>query len=175
MGVAWRAEGTEWDILSICGAYFAGEDSLTPTEIIIPDENSIVKNINIVVDRSKARKVTETYIQGSVQFNGTWPSEFTEARVVATTKFNIFPTILPTMLDLAFSPTIDKGSTSYNYNIKAFPGTFAAIGVVFLNESQTLTVDDILYSLDIGGLDLDPFELPENTTMDGPDFVIEFP
>ena len=175
MGVAWRAAGTEWDIMSICGAYFTGEDSLTPTDVIIPDENSIVENINIVVNRSRARKVTETYIQGKVLFNGTWPEDFTEARIVATTRFNIYPTELPTMLDLAFSPTIEVGSTSYDYYIKAFPGTFAAIGVVFLNEQQTLTIDDILYSLDIGGLSIDPFVLTENTTTDGPDFTIQFP
>jgi hypothetical protein len=175
MGVAWRAEGTEWDILSICGAYFAGEDSLAPSDIIIPNEDSIIDNINIVVNRSKARIVSETYIQGNVQFNGTWPEGFTEARVVATTKFQIFPTELPTMLDLAFSPTIEVGSASVNYNIKAFPGTFAAIGVIFLNEEQTLTIDDILYSLDVGGLSIEPFEVLENTTVNGPDFTIQFP
>lgn len=175
MGVAWRAEGTEWDVMSICGAYFSGEDSLAPSEVIIPDENAIVEDINIVVNRSKARKVTETYIQGSVQFNGTWPAEFTEARVVATTKFQIFPTLLPTMLDLAFSTTITAGSTSFDYNIKAFPGTFAAIGVVFMNEQQTLTIDDLLYSLDIGGLSIEPFEVEESTTVDGPDFTVQFP
>jgi hypothetical protein len=174
MGVAWRAEGTEWDIMSICGAYFAGEDSLAPSDIIIPNEDSNIENINIVVNRSKARKVSETYIQGNVQFNGTWPEQFTEARVVATTKFQIFPTELPTMLDLAFSPTIEIGSTSVDYNIKAFPGTFAAIGVIFLNESQTLTIHDILYSLDVGGLSIEPFEVMENTTVNGPDFTIEF-
>jgi hypothetical protein len=174
MGVAWRAEGTEWDIMSICGAYFAGEDSLAPSDVIIPNEDSIIENINIVVDRSKARKVTETYIQGSVTFDGTWPEEFTEARVVATTKFQIFPTELPTMLDLAFSPTIEVGSTNVDYNIKAFPGTFAAIGVIFLNEEQTLTIDDILYSLDVGGLSIEPFDVAENTTVDGPDFNIDF-
>lgn len=175
MGVAWRAEGTEWDILSICGAYFAEEDSLAPLDVIIPNEDSIIENINIVVNRSKARIVSETYIQGNVTFNGTWPEQFTEARVVATTKFQIFPTILPTMLDLAFSPTIEVGSTSVDYNIKAFPGTFAAIGVIFLNEEQTLTIDDILYSVDVEGLSLEPFELDENTTVDGPDFAIQFP
>jgi hypothetical protein len=174
MGVAWRAKGTEWDIMSICGAYFAGEDSLAPSDVVIPDENSIIEDINIVVNRSKARKVSETYIQGSVDFNGAWPEQFTEARVVATTKFQIFPTELPTMLDLAFSPTIEVGSTSVDYNIKAFPGTFAAIGVIFLNEEQTLTIDDILYSLDVGGLSIEPFDVAENATVNGPDFTIEF-
>lgn len=175
MGVAWRAKGTEWDPMSICGAYFSGEDSLTPADVIIPDKNSIVEDIHIVVNRSKARKITETYIQGNVQFSGTWPEQFTEARVVATTRFQIYPTELPTMLDLAFGPTIEVGSISVDYKIKAFPGIFAAIGVVFLNEQQTLTIDDILYSLDIGGLSIEPFELIENTTVDGPDFVVQFP
>lgn len=174
MGVAWRAKGTDWDIMSICGAYFAGEDSLAPSDVIVPDNESIVENINIVVNRSRARIVSETYIRGNVVFNGEWPAEFTEARVVATTKFQIFPTELPTMLDLAFSAPIDVGSTSVEYNIKAFPGTFAAIGVIFLKEDQSLTIEDILYSLEVGGLSTEALEVSENTTVDGPDFSIQF-
>ncbi len=174
VGVAWRAEGTNWDVMSICGAYFAGEDSLAPTEVKVPDENTIVKDINMVVKRSEARKATETYIEGSVTFNGAWPADFTEAMVIATTEFQIFPTVLPTMLDLAFSETIPTGTNSYDYSIKAFPGTFAAIGVVFLKETEQLSVEDILYSLDVGGLSLEPFEVEENKVINGPDFNIQF-
>jgi hypothetical protein len=174
IGVAWRAEGTDWDIVSICGAYFAGEDSLAPSEVVVPDENTIVKDINIVVRRSRARKATETYIQGNVTFTGTWPTGITEARVIATTKFQIFPTILPTMLDLALSDPITPGITSTQYTLKAFPGTFAAVGVIFLKADQPLSIDDILYSLDVGGLSINPFVVPENSTVAGPNFDIKF-
>ena len=151
VGVVWRAEGTEWDLMSICGAYFAGEDSLAPSEVVVPNEDTIVKDINIVVNRSKARKITETYIEGNLSFAGTWPQGFTEARVIATTKFQIFPPILPTMLDLAFSDPIPAGSVQASYKMRAFPGTFAAIGVVFFKGEEQLTIDDILYSLDVDG------------------------
>mgnify|MGYP006277604561 CR=1 FL=1 len=174
VGVVWRAAETEWDLMSICGAYFAGEDSLAPSEVTIPDADTIVKDINIVVNRSKARKVTDTYIEGKVTFNGTWPSQFTEARVIATTKFRIFPPILPTMLDLAFSDPIPAGSTEIDYKMRAFPGTFAAIGVIFLKGEEQLTIDDILYSLDVDGLNLEPFEVAENTTVSNQNFDIRF-
>jgi len=174
VGVAWRAEGTNWDVMSICGAYFVGEDSLAPGEIEIPSDDTIIKDINIVVDRSKARKATETYIQGNVAFNGDWPEGITEARVIATTRFQIFPTVIPTMLDLAFGASIPAGTTSFNYNLKAFPGTFAAIGVIFLKADEQLNINDILYSLDVGGLSLDPFAVEENTVATGPDFNVQF-
>lgn len=175
MGVVWRAEGTEWDLMSICGAYFAGEDSLAPSEVIVPHGESFVEDINIVVDRSKARKVTETYIQGNITFNGTWPQGFSEARVITTTRFQIFPPILPTMLDLAFSDPIPVGTESASYSMRAFPGTFAAIGVIFLKGEEEMTIDDILYSLDVGGLELTPFDVAENTTVSDKNFNIVFP
>lgn len=174
VGVVWRAEGTSWDVMSICGAYFAGDDSLAPSPVVVPDANTIVKNVNIVVKRPHARKITETYIEGHIAFNGAWPAGFTEARVIATTKFQIFPTILPTMLDLAFSDPIPAGSTTANYRMRAFPGTFAAMGVIFLKGDQQLTINDILYSLDVGGLNLEPFTVAENQIVSGRDFTIQF-
>jgi hypothetical protein len=174
VGVVWRAQGTEWDLMSICGAYFAGEDSLAPSEVRIPDAETIIQDINIVVNRSKARKITETYIQGNLSFNGTWPAQFTEARVIATTKFQIFPPILPTMLDLAFSDPIPAGTDAAEYKMRAFPGTFAAIGVIFLKGEEQLTIDDILYSLDVDGLSLEPFDVAENAVVSNQDFNITF-
>jgi hypothetical protein len=174
VGVAWRAEGTTWDFVSICGAYFAGEDSLAPSEVVVPDEDTFVENINIFVNRSRARKATETYIQGNVTFTGAWPADFTEARVIATTKFQIFPVLLPTMLDLALSEPIPRETANMQYRLKAWPGTFAAVGVIFLKEGQDLSINDILYSLDVGGLSIDPFTVAENATVAGPNFDIKF-
>ena len=134
----------------------------------------MIQDINIVVNRSKARKITETYIEGDITFDGTWPSGVTEARVIATTKFQVFPPILPTMLDLAFSDPIPAGSTTASYKMRAFPGTFAAIGVIFIKEGQLLTINDILYSLDVGGLSLEPFDVAENSVVSGRDFNIQF-
>ncbi|MBN1560881.1 hypothetical protein JW998_11565 [candidate division KSB1 bacterium] len=174
VGVVWRAEGTSWDLMSICGAYFAGDDSLAPSKVVVPNEETIVRDVNIVVRRSRARKITDTFIEGNILFNGTWPAGCTEARVIATTKFQIHPTILPTMLDLAFSDPIPAGTTAANYRMRAFPGTFAAMGVIFLKGDEQLTIADILYSLDVGGLNLEPFVVAENQVVAGRDFNIQF-
>jgi hypothetical protein len=174
VGVAWRAEGTNWDILSICGFYFAGEDSLAPGQVVVPTDVSVIDNIDIVVNRSKARKITDTKIVGSITFNGSWPANVTEARVIATTRFSIIPIEMPTLLDLAFSDVIEPGITSLDYEVKAFPGTFVATGVIFFREGQTLSVNDIFYSAEVGGLDVNPYEVPEDSTVTGPDFNIQF-
>ncbi len=174
VGVAWRAESQSWALTSICGAYFAGEDSLSPTEVVIPSEDSVIENVNMKVNRTKAREVTDTKIAGSIEFQGEWPSDIIEARVIATTKFNIFPTELPTMLDLGFSDGIEPGTAQVDYLIQAFPGTFVATGVLFFREGQKLTMNDIFYSLDVNGLDLSQYKVERNKTADGPDFVIQF-
>jgi hypothetical protein len=174
VGVAWRAEGTNWDILSICGFYFAGEDSLAPGQVVIPSDISVVDHIDISVNRSKARKITDTKIIGSITFNGTWPADVTEVRVIASTRFSIIPIEMPTLLDLAFSDVIRPGIASFDYEIKAFPGTFVATGVIFFREGQTLSIDDIFYSAEVGGLNVDPYDVPEDATVAGPDFNIQF-
>ncbi|MBN1996223.1 hypothetical protein JW935_01640, partial [candidate division KSB1 bacterium] len=174
IGVVWRSVGTNFDLLSICGAYFAGTDSLAPSEVVVPDANTIVEPISILVNKSKARKITDTKIIGKIVFNGNWPSNFVEARVVATTKFNIFPTILPTILDFGFSSPISPGIDSYDYIVNAFPGTFVATGVVFFNETRTLTVNDVFYSSEVGALDLTPYTVVEDQHYDGPTFNVKF-
>ncbi|MBN1479503.1 hypothetical protein JXA70_04455 [candidate division KSB1 bacterium] len=177
VGVVWRAAGTSWDLMSICGAYFAGKDSLAPSEVVLSDDNSFAENINIVVNRSKARKITETYIEGNITFQGEWPADVTEARVIATTKLVLWPPTLPTMLDLAFSDPIPVGTTATSYRMRAFPGQFVAIGVIFLKGDEQLTINDILYSNDVGALaaeEEDAFEVVENAVVSGKDFTVEF-
>ncbi len=174
VGVAWRAEGASWDIISVCGLYFDSTDSLSPTPITIPDKNTIVPGINIGVNRSRAHKVTDTHITGSVTFAGSWPDSIREARVIATTRFSIIPLQLPTLLDISFSNSIPAGSDSATYTINAFPGTYAAIGVLFFRAGQTLSLDDIAYSISVKGLNLAPLEVPENSTTAGPNFAIDF-
>lgn len=177
IGVVWRAEGTSWDLMSICGAYFAGKDSLAPSQVIVPDEQTFVKNINIVVNRSKARKITETYIEGNITFQGTWPPDVTEARVIATTKLVLWPPTLPTMLDLAFSDPIAPESREVSYRMRAFPGRFVAIGVIFLKGDQQMTINDILYSNDVDALlaeEKDAFDVVENSVVSGKNFTVVF-
>jgi len=174
IGVAWREQNSTWDIISICGIYFSGTDSLAPGEIIIPTDTTQVNNINLFVDRSKARKVTNTKISGSVKFEGVWPDSVSEVRVIATTKFNFFPTVLPTLLDLSFSNSISSGIDSSDYIINAFPATYVATAVIFFKSGQSLSFNDIVYSLNAGGLSLTPFTTIEDSTTAGPDFHIRF-
>jgi len=174
IGVAWREQNSTWDIISICGIYFSGTDSLSPGEIVILTDTSQVSNINIVVDRSKARKVTNTKITGSIIFEGAWPDSVLEVLVIATTKFKFFPTILPTLLDLSFSNSISSGVDSSEYTINAFPTTYVATAVIFFKSGQSLSFDDIIYSLNVGGLNMTPITTIEDSTIAGPDFHIRF-
>ena len=174
IGVAWREQNSIWDIISVCGIHFSGSDSLAPGEIVIPTDTSQVNNINIIVDRSQAKRVTNTKIIGSVKFTGAWPDSVLEVRVIATTKFNFFPTVLPTLLDLSFSNSISAGIDSAEYIINAFPDTYVATAVIFFQSGQSLSFDDIIFSLNVGGLNLTPFTAVEDSTTVGPDFQIVF-
>jgi hypothetical protein len=174
IGVAWREKDSVWDVLSICGVYFSGSDSLAPSEIVIPSDTSMIQNIDIRVNRSKAHKVTDTKITGSISSSGTWPADITEARVIATTKFSLVPTVLPSLLDLAFSDKIVPGTTQTDYVIKAFPGKFVATGVLFFKQGHNLSLTDIIYSAQIGGLSLGEYEVQEDSTGHGPDFNVQF-
>ncbi len=174
IGVIWRAKDTTWDILSICSVYFEGGDSLSPGEIVILTDTSHVFGINMHVNRSQSKKITDTKIQGNIIFNGDWPATITDARVIATTRFSINPIQLPTLLDIAFSGGITPGEDSVSYSIRAFPGTFAATGVVFFKEGQSLSLGDILYTIQVKGLSVAPYTIEENQHLQGPGFQIQF-
>jgi hypothetical protein len=174
VGVVWRPQNADWDLLSICGFYFTEGDSLAPGEVVIPDDQTVVENIDITVDRSKARKITDTKIIGSITFNTPWPADIVEARVIASTKFSLAPLELPTLLDLGFSDVIEPGTAEINYVINAFPARFVATGILFFKEGKQLELEDIIYSSQVGGLDLTPYEVEEDSTYIGPDFIINF-
>ena len=174
IGIAWREQNSIWDIISICGIYFSGSDSLSPGEIVIQTDTSQVSNIDIFVDRSKARKVTNTKITGSIKFEGTWPDSVEDVRVIVTTKFKFFPPVLPTLLDLSFSNSISAGVDSSDYTINAFPATYVATAVIFFKSGQSLSFDDIIFSLNVGGMNMTPFSTIEDSTTVGPDFHIKF-
>lgn len=174
VGIAWRAENSTWDIMSICGLYFEGENKLSPGEIVIATDTSQVKNINIFVDRAKAKKITNTKITGKIKFEGAWPDSIIDVRVIATDHLTIIPLSLPSLLDISFSDGIEVGADSVDYVIKAFPTTYVATGVIFFKSGQTLSENDLFYSLNIGGLSLTPYTIEEDSTIHGPDFSIKF-
>ncbi|OQX95401.1 hypothetical protein B6I21_05600 [candidate division KSB1 bacterium 4572_119] len=169
VGVAWREVGSLWDIISICGIYFSGYDSLSPGEIVIPSDTSQINNIDIVVNRSRAHRITNSKITGSVTFKGTWPDSVLDVRVIATTKFSIFPVYqLPTLLDISFSNGIAQGMDSAQYVINAFPGNYEATAVLLFRENTSFSLENII------ALDQTPYTVPEDSTVKGPDFEINF-
>ena len=174
IGVAWREQDSVWDIISVCGLYFSGEDSLAPGEITIASDTSQVNDIDIFVNRSTAHQVTDSKINGSITFEGTRPDSISDAYVIATTKFSLFPTVLPSLLDISFSNSIPIHEDSVSYTINAFPGKYVATGVLFFKSGQSLSLDDILYSLSVNGLDFMQYEVQADSTVAGPDFQIKF-
>ena len=179
VGIAWRTEGTEWNFPGICGFYFSGttpEDSLAPAPVTIENDTTVIKRVNMKIDRSKARIISAAKIKGSITFNGVWPDSFAEARVIATTRLDLQTLDLPTLNDLAIdNDRIAVGSTAYNYEIPAFPGNFLATFVIFFVKDEKLTVRDVLWSNDHDGLNMDnTYTVELNQTVEGPDFTITF-
>ena len=168
VGVAWREQNASWDIISICGLYFSGQDSLIPGEVIIPSDTSVVNNIDIIVNRTKAHRVTESKIIGSIKFEGTWPDSVIDIRVIATTKFSLFPVELPTLLDISFSNGITSGTDSAEYVINAFPARYMATAVLMFRSNESFSLNNII------ALDQTPYTVLEDSTVIGPDFYIKF-
>lgn len=175
LGVAWREQDSIWDLVSIAGLYFSGSDSLSPGEIIVKTDTSLVTGINIFVNRANAKKVTDSKIIGPIDFQGEWPTDIQEVRVIATTKFTLVPSIiLPSLLDLSFSQSIPIGIKSTTYTINAFPGSYVATGVIFFRTGQSLSLEDIVYTLGVGGLNISQYEVLEDSTVSGPALHIKF-
>lgn len=175
-GVAWREQGGTWDIASICGLYFAGTDSLTPGDLVLTTPSSEIKGINIQVNRSKAKKVTQSRIHGKIRFTGTWPDSISEVRVIAAAApFTIFPALkLPTLLDLSFSGQIPANVDSADYVISAFPAKYYATGIIFFRKNSSLSADDLMYSLQKGGINFTPYDVLADSVVHGPDFKFKF-
>ena len=179
VGIAWRNEGADWNFPSICSFYFTGttqEDSLAPAPITIANDSDVVKRVSMKVDRSKARIVSAAKIIGSITLIGDWPDSVTEARVIATTRFDLNTLDLPTLNDLALDDeSIPKGATTFDYDIPAFPGNFLATFVIFFKAERKISVADVLWSNDHGGLDIDTkYTVALDQTVEGPDFTITF-
>jgi hypothetical protein len=179
VGIAWRNEGADWNFPSICSFYFTGnsqEDSLAPAPVTIANDSDVVRRVNMKVDRSKARIVSAAKISGTVTFSGEWPGDVTEARVIATTRFDLLTLDLPTLNDLALDDqSIPKGATTFDYDIPAFPGNFLATFVIFFKANGKITVSDVTWSNDHGGLDMDTkYTVALDQTVKGPNFAIDF-
>jgi len=176
LGVAWREQNSTWDLVSVCGLHFTGTDSLAPGEITVATDTSTVKGINIGVNRSKARRVTKSKITGSIQFEGTWPDSIEYVYAIASAgPLSIFPRLkLPTLLDLGFSAAIPPYTSSYQYSINAFPATFYATGLIFFRKNQSLSADDINFSLRVGALNFTQYEVLADSMVAGPDFQVKF-
>ncbi|OQX87279.1 hypothetical protein B6D60_04185, partial [candidate division KSB1 bacterium 4484_87] len=163
-----RETNSTWAITSICGLYYAGTDSLTPGEIVLESDTSVARNINIFVNRAQAHRVTNSKIIGSIKFEGAWPNSVLDVRVIATTKFSLFPVQFPTLLDISFSNGIPAGSDSAQYVIDAFPAHYVATAVLLFKANDSFSLNSII------ALDQTPYTVSEDSTVVGPDFLIKF-
>ena len=110
----------------------------TNGKIIIPDKNTLVNNIDIHADLSKARRKVDSAIQGMLKVNGPWPDGATQVLVVAS------PTILPTsLLDVVFGVPIGAGFDSSAFSLSVQPGTYRLIGALLIEENKPIGVESI--------------------------------
>ena len=139
LGLVWREYNSAWGIQSIFGIYFVPGEPFTPGLINVPDASTMVRGIDIEADFSKARKVSDSQIAGTVYFSGTWPKEVEDVRVIASL---VFP---PTsLLDLSFSNGLPAYIDYAAYFISVSPGTYKAIGVVIKQVDKPWSVNNIV-------------------------------
>ena len=139
LALVWREHDSAWGIQSIFGIYFVPGEPFTPGEINVPDASTLVTKKDIEADFSKAKKVSESQIAGTVRFTGTWPDGVEDVRVIASLEFP--PTSL---LDLSFSNGIPAYVDSASYYLPVAPGIYKAVGVVIKKENEPWSVNNIV-------------------------------
>jgi hypothetical protein len=138
VGVVWKEKNQPWDVTNIIGIYFPTDNHFSPGKITIPDKSTLVNNIDIHADLSKARRKVDSAIQGMLKVNGSWPVGATQVLVVAS------PTILPTsLLDVVFGVPIAAGFDSSAFSLSVQPGTYRLIGALLIEENKSIGVESI--------------------------------
>lgn len=113
VGVAWRGEDEAWDVNSLVGQY--------TQQVVVATESSQATGIDITVN------FTRGTISGSVTFQGDWPENAEEVRVV------VYQTYPPASFFLmsGYSDPIPLGVSAHGYTVSLAPGTYEWVIVVW--------------------------------------------
>jgi hypothetical protein len=138
VGVVWKQKNQPWDVTNIIGIHFKGNDRFSPSLVEIPDRRSMITDIDVQADLSRAKFAVSSQIRGSISVTGEWPSTAESVLIIASQ--NVLPTGL---LDIQFSQPIEAGFDSTNYTFTVQPGTYRLIAVLLLQSDTPLGVESI--------------------------------
>ena len=138
VGVVWKQIDQPWDVTNIIGIYFPTENKFSPGSVEISTRNTVAEPINIQADYSVAKLKVDSFIEGTLQVNGSWPENATSVLVVASN--NLVPTGL---LDVTFGQPISAGFDSTTYSLNVQPGKYSLIGCLVLQENEPIGFESI--------------------------------
>ncbi len=167
LGLVWRGRDSAWGIQSIFAIYFEPGETFMPGVITVPDKQTVVAKKDMVADFSRARIASESAISGTLFFEGEWPENVEEVRVIASSKSIMSPSL--SLLDLSFSGSLSAYQDSLDYEISVSPDTYKTLAVLIKIQDQEWSIENVV------GLYLNPVEVPTETShVDGVDFTVTF-
>lgn len=167
LGLVWRGRDSAWGIQSIFAIYFEPGETFMPSMITVPDRQTVVANKDMVADFSRARVASESRISGTITFEGEWPANVEEVRVIASSK-SIMSSSL-SLLDLSFSGSLPAYQDAVNYEISVSPDTYKTLAVLIKIQDQEWSIENVV------GLYLNPVEVPTATShVEDVDFTVTF-
>ncbi len=133
VGVVWKEKDQPWDVTNIIGIYFPGADQFNPGSVTIPDKKTIIDQINITADLSKARRAVNSAIKGKIRAYGAWPKGAATVLLAASTSFPP-----DSLLNITFSSPITAGFDSTTYAMSLQPGKYKMIGALVMVEGEPI-------------------------------------
>ena len=171
VGVAWKPADGSWGLASICGVYTTDSDFQSPSKVSVSSDNPTVSGIDIAVNRSEAKKLTDSQIIGQVTLNGAWPTDYASAMMFSSAKDLVSDTF--TLLDLNMGTVIERGATGADYSVATPAGTNRTIGVAFLDKDGRLTQEAVYFANNNGGLEIKEQNISSGQTVTGPAFNVK--
>ncbi len=164
VGLVWRERDAAWGIQSIFGIYTPSDNALSPGQITIPDDKTIVTGKDIVADFAYARRASQSSISGKVTFINDWPEQAENFMIIASTQFPP-----GSLLDMTFSSLQPAYVDSANYSISAAPDTYRVVAVVIKKIDQPWALENVV------GLLLKDIIVPtDSSEVTGNDFTVFF-
>ncbi|MBN2356671.1 hypothetical protein JXO59_11210, partial [candidate division KSB1 bacterium] len=139
VGVVWKQQGQEWDPTNIIGLFFPTSNHLSPGKVEIPDRETMLENIDMEADLSKAKRKVDSTIEGKLRVQGTWPENAQSVVMVASTA----PFLPTSLLDLSFALPMQPGFDSTYYHINVQPGTYHLIAALLIKEGESIGLNSM--------------------------------
>jgi len=140
IGVVWKEKQQAWNVTNILGMYFESLGDFLPGKVVLDGKESRVDSVDIYVKFSRAKKLVESSINGTIRVKGEWPA--TAQTVLAGASVPMLPANL---LDIYLSAPLPVGQDSINYSIPVPANTYRLVGALVIEEGADIGFENIFF------------------------------